>query len=106
MATPPRSTAGVSRNEPPSRPNAVRAELTMTISSTRISFEAAPRVRPLSSSGGGCGRRSRLRLQSQQTSDHHALHLIGALADLSALAVAPIPRDGELFHHPVSAVDL
>src|SRR3954465_1933534 len=38
--------------------------------------------------------------------DHHALHLVRALADLEDLLVAVEARDRELLHEPVAAVDL
>src|SRR5262249_50631650 len=38
--------------------------------------------------------------------DHHALHLVRALADLEDLLVAVEPRDRELVHEAVAAVDL
>jgi len=38
--------------------------------------------------------------------DHHALHLVGALADLQDLLVAEEAGDRELLHEAVAAVDL
>src|SRR5262252_7724971 len=47
-----------------------------------------------------------LRLEAEVPRDDHALHLIGALADLEDLLVAIEPRDRELLHEAVAAVDL
>src|SRR5262249_54265408 len=44
--------------------------------------------------------------QAEVTSDHHSLHLVRALADLEDLLVAVEPRDRELVHEAVAAVDL
>ena len=39
-------------------------------------------------------------------SDEYALHLAGALADLTCLDVAPVTRDGIVVHQPVATVNL
>src|SRR5664279_2867888 len=45
-------------------------------------------------------------LKPEEARDHHALHLVRALADLEDLLVAVQPRDRELLHEAVAAVDL
>src|SRR5665213_3590683 len=58
------------------------------------------------------GRRARvncaraLALETEEAGDHHALHLVGAFADLEDLLVAVEPRDRVLVHEAVTAVDL
>src|SRR5262249_42780480 len=45
-------------------------------------------------------------LEAEVAGDDHALHLVRALADLEDLLVAVEPRDRELVHEAVAAVDL
>src|ERR1700722_9772187 len=73
-----------------------RSSSTNCLNSTEPNVSAAP---------GGFRRRSGLG-QAELTGDHHALHLVGALADLEDLLVAIEPRDRVLVHEPVPAVDL
>src|SRR5581483_4259829 len=74
---------------------------TPAVSPSPIRYEAQPR-----SSSTNCRKSTARSLQPEVLGNHHALHLVGAFADLEDLLVAVEARDRVLVHEPVAAVDL
>src|SRR5216110_2444315 len=79
-----------------------------SLSATRFQASSCVAVLPFWTPPGARHRDvlERDRSEAEVTGDHHALHLVRALADLEDLLVAVQARDRELLHEPVAAVDL